>query len=96
MVYLDHAAATPLRPEVIAVVTEHLAAYGNPSGAHAAGRAARLVLDDAREEIGALTGTPAQGVVFTSGGTEADNWAVAGVMAAKPASVANTIIVSAI
>ena len=49
MVYLDHAAATPLRPEVIAVVTEHLAAYGNPSGAHAAGRAARLVLDDARE-----------------------------------------------
>jgi len=94
--YLDHAAATPLRPEVIAVVTEHLEAYGNPSGAHAAARAARLVLDDAREEIGALTGTPAQGVVFTSGGTEADNWAVAGVMAARPASVANTIVVSAI
>lgn len=96
MPYLDHAAATPVRAEVAALVAEHLALFANPSGVHAAARAARKALDDAREEIGALTGTRAQGVVFTSGGTEADNWAVLGVLAARASDRANLVVRSAV
>ena len=83
--YLDHAASSPLRPEARAALLAALdAGYGNPSGAHALARSARAALDEARAELAALAGgTPGQ-LVLTGGGTEADNLAVRGVLAARP------------
>jgi cysteine desulfurase len=77
--YLDHAATTPIHPEVRAAMLPYLdATFGNPSSAHAFGRAARAGLDQARSEIAAAVGCEAREVIFTSGGTEADNLAVVG------------------
>ncbi len=82
--YLDHAASTPARPEVIAALVPVLSeGYGNPSGAHALARAARAALDAARAELVAVVGGAAGDVVFTSGGTEADNLAVRGVLGTR-------------
>jgi cysteine desulfurase len=80
MLYLDHAATTPVRPEVRDAMLPFLTdeEFGNPSSGHALGRAARAALDEARRRIAAaLTCEPGE-VVFTSGGTEADNLAVLG------------------
>lgn len=83
-VYLDHAATTPVRPEVVAAMAEVWAdTPGNPTGGHAAARRARRRIDDARDVVAALVGADPGDVVFTSGGTEADNLAVHG--AAAPA-----------
>ena len=81
--YLAPAASTPARPEVVEAMVPWLADHpGNPSGAHAVARAARRAVDDARDWVAALVGAPAGEVVFTSGGTEADNLAVDGVVRA--------------
>ena len=82
--YLDHAATTPVRPEAIAAMMPLLAeGFGNPSGAHRMARAARQVLDESREMVAeALSCRPGE-VVFTAGGTEADNLAVRGVVDAR-------------
>jgi cysteine desulfurase len=78
--YLDHAATTPLRAEAVAAMLPFLTAeYGNPSGVHATARRARRALDDARDAIAGVIGCEPGEVVFTSGGTEADNLAVLGV-----------------
>jgi cysteine desulfurase len=78
-VYLDHAASTPLRPEVLDAMqpylTEH---FGNASSLHGAGRRARLGLDEARETVARLLGAKPREIVFTGGGTEADNLAIKG------------------
>jgi len=78
-IYLDHAATTPLRPEVLEAMlpylTEH---YGNASSPHAAGRRARQGLDEAREEIASILGAKPREIVFTGGGSEADNLAIKG------------------
>ena len=80
-VYLDHAASTPARPEVVEAMLPWLAENpGNPSGSHAVARAARRAIDDARDLVAALVGAQPGEVVFTSGGTEADNLAVDGVV----------------
>ena len=71
-VYLDYNATAPIRPEAIEALTRILAQTGNPSSVHAAGRAARAVVEAARTDIAALIGGPASTVVFTSGGTEAN------------------------
>ena len=77
--YLDHAATSPLRPEVFeAMAAVWGQGLGNPSGAHRLARAGRRVLDDARDDIAAVVGCRPGDVVFTSGGTEADNLAVLG------------------
>ncbi len=77
VVYLDHAASTPVRPEVVAAMVPYLTdAYGNPSGAHAMARAARTAVDDARATLADALGCGPGDIVFTSGGTEADNTAV--------------------
>ena len=82
--YLDHAATTPARPEAIAAMLPVLTdGYGNPSGAHALARQARAVLDAAREQLVAVVGGAPGDVVFTGGGTEADNLAVRGVLGAR-------------
>jgi cysteine desulfurase len=77
-VYLDHAATTPLSPEALAALTRELARTGNPSSLHGAGRRARRAVEDAREAIAAAAGAHPSEVIFTSGGTEADNLAVKG------------------
>jgi cysteine desulfurase len=77
--YFDHAASAPRRQEVFdAMAPYSCGVVGNPTGSHRAARAARCALDDAREEVAALTGSLPGGVVFTSGGTEACNLAVFG------------------
>lgn len=78
-IYLDHAATSPVRPEVRAAMEPYLAdTFGNPSSVHAAGRAARGALEEARERVAAVLGAEPREVVFTGGGTEADNLAVVG------------------
>ena len=77
--YLDHAATTPMRPEAVAAMEPFLrGTFGNPSGGHAVARAAKTALEEAREEIAELLGARPAEVVFTAGGTEADNLAVKG------------------
>jgi cysteine desulfurase len=78
--YLDHAATTPLRPGVAEAMAPYLGeVYGNPSGVHAVSRRAKNAMEEARERAAALLGASRPlDVVFTSGGTESDNLAVAG------------------
>ena len=88
LVYLDHAATTPVRPEVLEAMLPYLGSdrYGNPSSAHRQGRAARAGLEQARREVAEAVGAEPPSVVFTSGGTEADNLAILGsVLAAQSA-----------
>ena len=78
MHYLDHAATTPMLPEALEVMSAHLYDLGNPSSLHAAGRAARRTVEEARERLGGALGVRPSEIVFTGGGTEADNLAVKG------------------
>lgn len=79
MIYLDHAASTPLRPEVSDEMAPYLGdEFANPSGLHRAARTARRAVDDARSRLSSVLGCEPAEVVFTSGGTEADNLAVTG------------------
>src|SRR6516162_11645749 len=83
LVYLDHAATAPMLPEAVAAMTEELARLGNPSSLHNAGRRARRVVEESREQIAeAFSARPSE-VIFTSGGTEADNLAVKGLLWAR-------------
>jgi cysteine desulfurase len=78
-IYLDHAATTPLRREVLDAMLPYLTeSFGNPSSAHAFGRAARAGLDEAHEQVAARLHAEAREIVFTSGGTEANNLALKG------------------
>ena len=76
--YLDHAATTPMLPEAARVLAEQLVRTGNPSSLHTSGRAARRVVEEARERLAAALGARPSEVVWTSGGTEADNLAIKG------------------
>lgn len=81
-VYLDHNATTPLDARVLDAMLPYLREhYGNPSGVHLQGRTARAALDQAREQVAALVNAHPSQVVFTSGGTEANNYALKGVAA---------------
>lgn len=83
MIYLDHAATTPLAAQAFEAMRPHLTDHvGNPSSAHAAGRAARAAVETAREQVASAVGASPLEVVFTSGGTESDNTAVKGIAAA--------------
>lgn len=77
-VYLDHAATTSLLPEAVAAITRELTRIGNPSSLHRSGRDARRVVEESRESIAAALGAHPTEVIFTSGGTEADNLAIKG------------------
>ncbi len=85
VVYLDHAATTPMLPEALAAMTEELGRLGNPSSLHNAGRRARRVVEESREQIAEVFGARPSEVIFTSGGTEADNLAVKGLYWARRA-----------
>ena len=94
MLYLDHAATTPLRPEVRDAMAPYLGdRFGNPSGIHATARRAKNSIEEARERIAALIGAanPLE-IVFTGGGTEADNLAVIGAALGGPGGVVTTAV----
>lgn len=77
-VYLDHNATSPLRPAALDAMVEALRAGGNPSSVHGVGRKARAIVDKARRDVAALVGALPADVIFTSGGTEANNLALSG------------------
>jgi len=81
--YLDHAATTPMLPEAVEAMTAELRELGNPSSLHAVGRRARRVVEESREVIAEAFDARPSEVVFTSGGTEADNLAVKGLYWAR-------------
>ncbi|MGA4966385.1 cysteine desulfurase family protein [Streptomyces pseudogriseolus] len=83
MAYLDHAATTPMLPEAVEALTAHLGVTGNASSLHAAGRRARRTVEEARETLAEALGARPSEIVFTSGGTEADNLAVKGLYWAR-------------
>jgi cysteine desulfurase len=83
MTYLDHAATTPLLPEVLAAMTEQLGRVGNASSLHASGRNARRVAEQSRERLAEALGARPSEVLFTGGGTESDNLAVKGIYWAR-------------
>jgi len=85
VIYLDHNAITPVRPEARAAVLAALDAFGNPSSVHAAGRAARDVLDRARAQVARAIGAQPADVVLTSGATEGAALAIRGALEAAPA-----------
>ncbi|WP_131732899.1 cysteine desulfurase family protein [Actinomadura formosensis] len=86
MTYLDHAATTPMLPEAIEAMTAELRELGNPSSLHAVGRRARRVVEESREIIAEAFDARPSEVVFTSGGTEADNLAIKGIYWARRAA----------
>ncbi|MFE2541443.1 cysteine desulfurase family protein [Actinacidiphila glaucinigra] len=83
MAYLDHAATTPMLPEAVEAMTARLAVTGNASSLHAAGRRARRTVEESRESLAAALGARPSEIVFTAGGTEADNLAVKGLYWAR-------------
>jgi len=84
VVYLDHAATTPLRSEALEAMMPFLTErFGNPSGGHRVARDARLAIDEAREDIAEVLGCGPGEVVFTAGGTEADNLAILGMVGSQ-------------
>src|SRR5687768_12668690 len=94
-IYLDHAATTPVRPEVVEAMLPFLTERaGNPSSVYAYGREARRALDDAREELAALLGARPQELLFTGGGTESDNAAIKGVAFAARSRGGGTHIIT--
>jgi cysteine desulfurase len=87
--YLDHAATTPMRAEAVAAMVPFLSErFANPSGSHRFARAARQAVDEARDVVAEVLGCAPGEVVFTGGGTEADNTAVLGSLAVRPGAVA--------
>jgi cysteine desulfurase len=98
-VYLDHAATTPVRPEVLEAMLPYLTeqAFGNPSSAHRFGRTARAGIEQARREIAQAVGAEPNQVIFTSGGTESDNLGIVGAaLAARDRGLNMCAAVSAI
>src|SRR5260370_35700142 len=80
-VYLDHNATTAVAPEVLEAMLPYLSGeYGNAASIHTFGQKARAAVETAREQVAALIGARAQEIVFTRGGTEADNHAIFGVL----------------
>jgi cysteine desulfurase len=77
-IYLDHAATTPMVPEAVEAMTRELTRVGNASSLHASGRSARRVVEESREAIAAQIGARPAELIFTCGGTEADNLAIKG------------------
>ncbi|HEU4999934.1 MAG TPA: aminotransferase class V-fold PLP-dependent enzyme, partial [Lapillicoccus sp.] len=76
--YLDHAASTPMVSEAVEAMTRCLGTVGNPSSLHSAGRAARRLVEEARESLAEAVGARPSEILFTGGGTESDNLAVKG------------------
>jgi cysteine desulfurase len=96
-IHLDHAATTPLAPQVLGEMLPYLTAtQGNPSSVHASGRAARSAIDGARDRIAAVLGCAQREIIFTGSGTEADNLALRGMLERWGAELGRHMVVSAI
>lgn len=96
-IYLDHAATTPVRAEVLeAMLPFYGPRFGNPSSVHRWGREARTALDEARERVARCLGASADEICFTSGGTEADNLAILGAWRARRDEGRNAIVTTPI
>jgi cysteine desulfurase len=96
-IYLDHNATTPIAPEVVELMARLLREeYGNASSIHAFGQRAKMIVDDARLQVAALIDADPRDVVFTSGGTESDNFAVRGAAESLAPSGRRHLIASAI
>src|SRR5687767_7044465 len=96
-IYLDHAATTPVRPEVMEAMAPYYGPrFGNPSSLHRWGREARTALDEARERLAACIGAKSDEVCFTSGGTEADNIAILGGWRARRQFGRNAVVTTTI
>ncbi len=96
-IYLDHAATTPVRAEVLEAMLPFFGArFGNPSSVHRWGRDARTALDEARERVAHCLGAQPDEICFTSGGTEADNFAILGTWRALHSERRNTVVTSPI
>jgi cysteine desulfurase len=94
-VYLDHAATTPVRPEVLEAMTPFFGArFGNPSSVHRWGRDARTALDEARSRIAACLHAQPDEIIFTSGGTEGDNLAILGTWRMRRSHGRNAVVTS--
>ncbi len=94
-IYLDHAATTPVRPEVLEAMTPFFGArFGNPSSVHRYGRDARTALDEARSRVAACLHAQPDEIVFTSGGTEGDNLAIIGPWRMRRAQGRNAVVTS--
>ena len=88
IIYLDNAASTPIRPEAIDAMTAVLSdCYGNPSGAHKMAREARRLIDDARDTLSHGLGCDPKEIIFTAGGTEADNLAIFGIQGSRDGTI---------
>src|SRR4051794_3134883 len=85
MIYFDNNATTPVVPEVFDAITKALGSYANPSSGHSFGSESREIVERARQSVADLLGVrlPDE-IVFTSGGTESDNWAILGALRAAP------------
>ena len=91
-IYLDHNATTPIRPEVLAAMLPYLTEeFGNASSIHAFGQNAREAVEQARSSVAALVGARAADIMFTSGGTESNNHAILGPVAAAPGKTKHVI-----
>lgn len=95
MIYLDHNAVTPLRPQAAAAIDASFAAFGNPSSIHAAGREARALIDEHRELVARALCVDKRELIFTSGATEGAALAIRGVLESAPEG-RHTLVVSAI
>ncbi len=95
-IYLDHAATTPVKSEVLEAMLPYFSdKYGNPSSVYSIGRESRKAIDEARERVASAIGAQSKEIFFTSGGSESDNWAIKGVAYANRAR-GNHIITSSI
>src|SRR6516165_10013987 len=93
LIYLDNNATTPMLPEVVEAMRPYQTDfYGNPASAHQAGRHARQALEDAREKTAAILDAHPDEVIFTSGGTEANNLALFGLVGDPPAHIVTSPI----
>src|SRR3972149_9449775 len=94
LIYMDHSATTPVHPEVLEAMLPFFSEkYGNPSSIYAVGREARQAVDRPRDKVAAAIGARPDEIIFTSGGTEADNLAIKGIAMAS-SSRGNHIITS--
>ena len=95
-IYLDYAATTPMHPDVVKAMRPYLReSFGNPSSLHSAGQEARVAVEEARDKVASLIGAGSEEIVFTSGGTEADNFALKGMAYANDGG-RNHIITSSV
>jgi cysteine desulfurase len=95
-IYLDHNATTPLYPDLKSRVGDWLVEWGNPSSIHFAGRGPKALIREARHNLASLIGADQMEIIFTSGGSEANNLAIKGVLGAGPKDGRDQILISSV